>query len=157
MTPLGIPLHPLFVHASVVFIPLAALAAMAFVLRPDWRWVLRWPTAVLNAVAIPALFITRMTGERLMHALPEKSALVERHDQMAGLLTVVSLPMMGLALFAAWAFASDSPLPSGTGSRTARQPRLHAPVRWLVLLLGLATLAATVLTGHSGAVAVWNA
>ena len=55
MTPLNLPLHPLFVHGAVVFIPLAALVAMAFVLRADWRWALRWPTLLINAAGFVAL------------------------------------------------------------------------------------------------------
>ena len=38
----GLPLHPLVVHAAVVFGPLAALAALAYVGLPRWRDRLRW-------------------------------------------------------------------------------------------------------------------
>ena len=38
----GLPLHPLVVHAAVIFGPLAALAALAY-LVPRWRLRLRWP------------------------------------------------------------------------------------------------------------------
>ena len=47
----GLPLHPLVVHATVVFTPLAALAALAYVFLGRYRDLLRWPTLVL-AVAI---------------------------------------------------------------------------------------------------------
>ena len=47
----GIPLHPLVVHGAVVFTPLAAVAALVFVLVERWRELLRWPTAVLAVVA----------------------------------------------------------------------------------------------------------
>ena len=43
----GLPLHPLVVHAAVVFGPLAALAALAYVVLPAWRDRLRWPMVVL--------------------------------------------------------------------------------------------------------------
>ena len=42
----GIPLHPLVVHAAVVFTPLAALSALGFALVERWRGYLRWPTLV---------------------------------------------------------------------------------------------------------------
>ena len=42
----GLPLHPLVVHAAVIFGPLAAVAALAF-LVPRWRDRLRWPMVVL--------------------------------------------------------------------------------------------------------------
>ncbi len=157
MTPLNLPLHPLFVHGAVVFIPLAALVAMAFVLRADWRWALRWPTLLINAAGFVALWTTRATGEQLMHATPDHKDLIEKHDQMAGLLTVASTPMMLLAFFAVWSFASTTPLASGKGAREARQPKFAAAVKWLIVVLGVATLVFTVLTGHTGATAAWAA
>ena len=39
----GVPLHPLVVHAVVVFAPLAALFGIAYAVLPNWRWALRWP------------------------------------------------------------------------------------------------------------------
>ena len=40
----GLPLHVLIVHAAVVFGPLAALSALAYVGLPSWRDRLRWVT-----------------------------------------------------------------------------------------------------------------
>ena len=107
-TPLAIPLHPLVVHAAVVSIPTAAVLSACFVLRPDWRWALRLPTALLDVVAVVVPFITRATGEQLAHATPDNRDLIERHDQMAGLLTASFLPLTAPSLFACWSFASRS-------------------------------------------------
>lgn len=155
MTPLSLPLHPLVVHAAVCFIPMAAMVAIAYALKPSWRWVLRWPTVVVNALAVVVLFVTRETGDMLAHATPDHKDLIERHDQYAGLLTAASVPMALLAIAAAWAFTSTSPLPSGWGAREGRHARLAPVVTGLLVLLGLATLVLTVLTGHSGATAAW--
>lgn len=157
MTTLSLPLHPLLVHGAVVFIPLAALVAAAFVLRADWRWLLRWPTIVVNALALVTLFVTRMTGDQLAHATDDHKDLIEKHDQMAGLLTICSAPMMLLALFAAWSFASATPLPSGAGRHEGRMTGLATATKWLIVVLAIATLVFTVLTGHTGAQAAWAA
>lgn len=160
MTLLSAPLHPLFVHGAVVFIPLAALAAAVFVLKPEWRYLTRWPTAIINVLALGALFITRWTGENLMEQLlkesPAKKELVEAHDTMAGLLTVSTIPMVALALFAAWSFAGSSGLASGAGAREARFPKFAPATTWLVVLGALATIVFTVLAGHTGATAAWT-
>lgn len=37
----GLPLHPLVVHAAVVFVPLAALLVMVFAVFPRHRWATR--------------------------------------------------------------------------------------------------------------------
>ena len=48
--------------------------------------------------------------------------------------------MMLLAFFAVWSFASTTPLASGKGAREARQPKFAAAVKWLIVVLGVATL-----------------
>ena len=156
MTPLAIPLHPLVVHAAVVSIPTAAVLSACFVLRPDWRWALRLPTALLDVVAVVVPFITRATGEQLAHATPDNRDLIERHDQMAGLLTASFLPLTAPSLFACWSFASRSSLVSGRGTRDSSRERLVPVGTWLVVLLAAATLVLTVLTGHAGAVSTWS-
>ncbi len=47
----GVPLHPLVIHAAVVFTPLAALALIAFVALKAQRASLRLPTLALAVVA----------------------------------------------------------------------------------------------------------
>ena len=58
---LGLPIHALVVHASVILIPLAALVGVAF-LRPAWRMPLRWPLVAATAVATVLVWVTRQSG-----------------------------------------------------------------------------------------------
>jgi hypothetical protein len=58
----GLPLHPLVVHAAVVFTPLASLAALAYVFVARYRDLLRWPTLVLAVVAAGAIWAAYLTG-----------------------------------------------------------------------------------------------
>ena len=75
------PLHPLVVHAAVVFVPLAALAAILFVV-PKWRWLVRWPALVLAVGGAAAVQIAVMTArdlEKIRHL--ESSPLVHTHEE----------------------------------------------------------------------------
>ena len=60
----GVPLHPLVVHAVVVFVPLAALGALAMAV-PKWRWLARWPTLLVTLGATAATYVATLTGEDL--------------------------------------------------------------------------------------------
>ena len=159
MVQLSLPLHPLFVHGAVVFIPLAALCAIAFVAVPKWRWFLRLPNYALNVLALVFLMAARLTGDPLAHQIeqaePAARDLIEKHDQMAGLLTVATFPMVAFALFTSWAFASASPLPSGWGRSAGRWPGLEQILMVVTIVFALAVIVFTVLTGDAGAKATW--
>ena len=59
----GLPLHPLVVHAAVIFGPIAALTALAF-LVPRWRLRLRWPMVGLALVATASIVPRVLTDQR---------------------------------------------------------------------------------------------
>ena len=72
----GVPLHPLVVHAVVVFAPLAALFGIAYAVLPGWRWALRWPLVAVTGIAVVTAFIATLSGQDLadssgLIALPE--------------------------------------------------------------------------------------
>ena len=52
----GPPLHPLVIHAVVVFVPLAALLAIAMSV-PKWRWLARWPALSVTIGATAATYV----------------------------------------------------------------------------------------------------
>src|SRR4051794_18832363 len=78
----GVPLHPLVVHAAVVFVPMSALATFALVV-PRLRWAARWAALVLAVLAAGSVQLAAMTGEDLEHRVGH-SALVETHQMWAG-------------------------------------------------------------------------
>ncbi|MFD2675527.1 DUF2231 domain-containing protein [Gulosibacter bifidus] len=156
METLSLPLHPLLVHAAVTAIPVAAIAAICFVLVPSWRWALRWPTTVVSIIAAVTLFVTRQTGEQLAAAGEEGERLIEIHQQWANFLTVSTIGLVGLVLLAWWILPVQSPLASGRGAVAGRYAKFHLVLVVLVILAAVATIVFTVLTGHSGAVAVWT-
>ena len=66
----GLPLHPLVVHAAVIFGPLAALAALGY-LVPRWRDTLRWPMVGLAVIATGALVLAYFSGGDFLDSKPE--------------------------------------------------------------------------------------
>lgn len=136
----GIPLHPLVVHAAVVFTPLAALTALA-ALVPAWRARLRWPLLVVALVALASVQLAVVTGENLLETRGPESPLIEEHEERAELLRNV---MIGFALLAVGAVA------------TARRAGLATALTALTALVGVGALVLVVVTGDLGAQSVWG-
>ena len=64
-TIMGLPLHPLVVHAVVILAPTAALFALAYAALARSRRALWWPTLALTVVATGAALVAKESGERL--------------------------------------------------------------------------------------------
>ena len=144
----GIPLHPLVVHATVVFTPLAALAALAYVFLGRYRDLLRWPTLVLALIAVGTVWAAYLTGanffdsDRFQSFSGELLDRIEKHESYAGTLRWIA---------------------SGFGIVTVAMTYLHdragssrMALSGLVAVLAVLTLVWTVLTGDAGARAVWS-
>lgn len=141
----GLPLHPLVVHATVVFVPLTAVVLAASVLSKrfrDWAGPLPLALAVTSVVLVP---LATSTGENLQQTVGN-TRLVQEHAELAGWLIWWVLGMLVAA--AASYFLR----------RRNRQLTGAAATALLVagLVLPLGTLVQTALIGHSGAKAVWR-
>ncbi|HEX2356851.1 MAG TPA: hypothetical protein VHI50_10380, partial [Micromonosporaceae bacterium] len=62
---LGVPAHPLLVHAAVVFVPLLIAAALAYALVPALRGRVGWAVALLAVAAPLAAWFATLSGNRL--------------------------------------------------------------------------------------------
>lgn len=141
----GVPLHPLVVHAAVVFTPLAALAALAYAV-PSWRDRVRWPLVVLALISVVSIWVAYFSGEDLEHdrfgsvtgTLAER---IEDHEEWAEKLRI------GVTVFAVLAFVSAW-LHTRTGA-------VRIALTVLTVLAGLVTLFLVYKTGDAGARAVW--
>jgi hypothetical protein len=60
---LGIPAHPLILHAAVVFIPLQVLSALAYGFVPAWRRYIAWAVASLIVIAPAAALLAKLSGD----------------------------------------------------------------------------------------------
>ena len=149
----GIPLHPLVVHAAVVFTPLAALAALLFVLIAKWRELLRWPAAVLVVVAAGTDWVARITGRNLFSKLTAQglhNKWLNIHQQRANVLVWL---VLGLAVVVVLATLT---IPAG--DRLARlqvSPAVVLGLQVVVVGVAVASLVYVYLTGDAGARSIW--
>ena len=141
----GLPLHPLVVHAAVVFGPLAAIATLAHVVLPAWRDRLRWPMLVLALMGTGAIAAAYFTGMNFFNSRPpelQQLELLQTHRTRAIRLFWVTLGFGVLAVLAAW-------LHNRTGA-------VRLVLNILLGLAALAVLALAVLAGDAGSRAVWE-
>ncbi|HEY3013819.1 MAG TPA: DUF2231 domain-containing protein [Nocardioides sp.] len=151
----GLPLHPLVVHAAVVFAPLAAVSAGLYALVTRWRWLLRTPTAVIAVLAALATQVAAMTGDSLKETLGIDTSAVENHEMWAGRLQAAVWVLAAVAVVAWWVMPHETPV-EGAEDREARVPALVTPVVVLLPVLAVAVLVLVVFTGDAGARAVWG-
>ena len=140
----GLPLHPLVVHAAVVFGPLAAVAALLHVAVPRWRERLRWPMVGLAVVAVGAIVAAYLTGTSFLDSKPELagSAAVEKHQNRAQQLLWVTIAFGVVALLDGW--LAD------------RRGATRVVLDVLLAVAAVALMVWVVLTGDAGARAVWG-
>ncbi len=151
----GVPLHPLVIHAVVVFVPLAAAAAVAMSI-PKWRWLARWPALLLTLGATATCYVATITGSDLMtdRGLDEL-ALVRTHEKWGERLMIAMWVFTLLVAVAFWALPHVTRL-SGAQDRVARVAVLEKPLTLLLPLAAVAVLVLVFLTGDAGARAVWK-
>ena len=144
---LGLPAHPLLVHAAVVILPVGAAGAVVCAVAPRWRDRAGWVVVGVTALGAVLAQLAVASGESL-EAVVRESPLVEDHAGvgdtvvlLAVALFVTSLAMVGLRR--RWT--------SGRGGRVALSILAVA-----VVLSASATAIWTVRAGHSGAKAVWD-
>ena len=152
----GLPLHPLVVHGAVVLIPLTAVLAIGFAVLPRWRWLLRWPTALASLVSIALGFLATTSGEALEEAQPELAALVHQHAERGELLANLTVVLAVVVVVAAFVLPGPSGLASGRGEVSRRLVLADKVLPVLLVLAALVVLVQVVLTGDSGARAVWG-
>jgi hypothetical protein len=150
VTVFGLPLHPLIVHATVVVVPVAALAVLLTTIWPRFRRWAAWGPAAAAALAVILVPITTSSGEDLERTLPH-AKLIETHAHLAdGLLPWVIVLLVGsLGIF--WTHFAPG------------RPGLWTLPRWLTIVAvalavvgSVGSLVEVVLIGHSGAAAAWS-
>jgi uncharacterized membrane protein len=152
----GVPLHPLVVHAAVVFVPLAALAVVAFAVLPKHRWLTRWPAVLTTVVALVSVWVSRFSGHALKEDLQGIEQVIATHEERAELLSLLMIGFAVLALVGAWALGGPSALVSGAGSRESRVAALDVVLPGVLVVASLVVLVLVVLVGDAGSRVVWG-
>jgi hypothetical protein len=140
----GLPLHPLVVHAAVIFGPLAALAALFYVVVPSWRDRMRLPMMAMALIAGGAIVTAYFTGNNFLNSRPDLQQLdqVQTHASRGRITLWVTLGFVVVALAA--------------GYFHERRGAVRVGVSTLLAVAALATLVMVVLTGDAGARSVWG-
>lgn len=141
---LGIPVHPLVVHAAVVLLPLAALAVIALVVVTRLRAPLAWPTLILLVVATASAVLARFSGEHLMDRVGDPGG----HAAWGTWLPVAA----GVLLLVGGGWL----VMIARRTQSARGGAATTVLGALAALISVAVIGLTVLTGHSGSVAAWE-
>jgi hypothetical protein len=143
----GLPLHPLAIHATVVFVPLAALMGVLFAIPRTHAWS-RLPLLLLSLGSVVSCFVSRQSGLALQSKLQLQGApgdLINTHRHLANQLVVLML------IFAVIAVAAY------VVSRTPdAHPTMMKVVSVLLVIGSLAVAYQTYRVGDVGARALWN-
>ena len=140
----GLPLHPLVVHAAVVFGPIGALAGLAYAVLPRWRDRLRIPMVALALLATGSIVAAYLTGDSFLESNPGLARKPHGGDARG--------PGRAVAL-------ADARLRAARrrGRLVARPSGAARLVLRVALgLAAVAVLVQVVLTGDAGARAVWE-
>jgi hypothetical protein len=152
----GLPMHALVIHAVVVFVPLSVLCAIAYVVRPAWRRLLRWPTAAGAVVSGVTAFVAAESGEALqrrvlaVRAGTTDSQLLGEHVEWGDRAKVACFVFMVVTLVALWLLRPPGEEPPRRGRA------LDVVASVVVVVAALASLVTVVLAGHAGSAVVWH-
>lgn len=165
---LGLPAHPLVIHAVVVFVPLLVAAAVVYALVPFLRRWFAWAVVGLAVVAPFATWIATLSGNALKARLirrgltGETLVKIDQHREFGQrtLYAAIGLGVLALVLVAlkvgekrraAMSAARGTPPRGGTGA-------LVATIVITVGVLFFAGVSAYYVykTGDSGARMVWG-
>lgn len=162
----GIPMHPLLVHAAVVFIPLLGLAAIGYAFVPQIRPHLRWVLAGLAIVAPGAALFSKLSGDAFFDRGIARGQITEgfipviEEHQSFGQMTLIWTLVLGIATLALVYVVSPRAAAAGTAVTSGPAWRTNPILKWV--LAGVVTVLAAVSmyyvfkTGDTGAKAVWD-
>jgi hypothetical protein len=156
----GLPAHPLIVHATVVMVPLAAVAVLLHTFWRPARQRLGLVTLLASVLAVVLVPVSTSAGEQL-EGMVGRSDLVEEHARLAdGLLPWC----IGLLVVAVLLWVRDrrdagktTPVVSqGAGRRATDALLTPVVIGILAVVAVLGTTQQVVRIGHSGAKAAWH-
>jgi hypothetical protein len=158
-TILGLPAHPLIVHAVVVLVPLAALLVAASAVSARFRHWSRYAGPLVALAGLAMVPLASESGEGLERSVPP-SALVEQHAELADSLLPLMIGVTVVAFAQPWLDHRSSVPAAADGdlarSGASRQRAVGLAVAVLALLVSAGTFVQVARIGHSGAKAVWT-
>jgi hypothetical protein len=157
----GLPAHPLFVHVPVILIPSTIVAAIVFVIKPQWLTRYGIALALVSIVAMSSIFLAMQAGAALRGELNlqgEAAKLISEHSQAAHILAIVYVLFTATLILTFAAQRISGGMPTGLGmldGLLSPGPVLIA-LRVVLVLLSLIAGYMCFRTGDLGAKAVWE-
>ncbi len=139
----GLPLHPLVVHAAVVLVPLTSIGAVLMALWPRFSRRFGVLVVIVAGAALVSTVVAKQSGE----ALARQVGVTEQHMELGGRMPLVAAALAVLTVVF-WLFDRGIP-----GNR--RRPWWLVVLAVILVVVALGAIYLTILTGHSGAEAVW--
>lgn len=154
----SLPLHPLVVHAVVVFLTVVPLLVLVSLVWRGLRDRLDWLLPVAALVGAISGLVTKETGEDFEHSLPRTAItpLVHNHTRMGDIAGLIGVVFFAAVL--AWWLTTTKVAGPWVEAKLGWVRKGPWPVLAIVVvaLVSVVTLVLVVLAGHSGATAVWT-
>ncbi|MEU8082381.1 DUF2231 domain-containing protein [Micromonospora sp. NPDC049101] len=159
---MGLPAHPLVLHAAVVFVPLLALLTVGYALvapiRPHTRWVLG-----LLAVGAPvAALLAKLSGDAFFERMraanritPEFLPKIEAHQEF-GDITFWATLLLAIVALALVRFVPPRAAEAGATGDGRPGRALTVALQVLSVVAAGIVVYYVIRTGDSGAKAVWE-
>jgi predicted membrane protein DUF2231 len=153
----GLPLHPLVVHAVVIFVVASAAGVIALAVRPRWRHRFGGLLVLVSLASLASTWLAVESGN-VLTTVPGLGS--TEHARGGTLLLVMVVPLVLLTclmylLDRHWMVEVNK---HGDLYRLshARQPVFLTAVCVLTVLAALVVIVQTGLVGHTGAEATWG-
>ena len=162
---LGLPAHPLIVHAAVVLVPLLALGGIAYAVLPMLRRHFRWTVALLAIAAPAAITAAKLSGDEFRknkNMTPQFQSTIDVHEGFGETAMWFTLGLGAAVLVLVFlvrpaARRTESRGPDDTLVSSAKQGLIVQVVLGVVTVaLAGITLYYVFRTGDSGAHMVWD-
>jgi hypothetical protein len=150
----GLPAHPLLVHIPVVFLPLAAIGAVAIALKASWRRTYGWLVVALGAVALAGMQLAMGSGEGLEGHV-ERSPTLHHHTQLAEATRPLAAGLL-LAVVAIVILDRRSRKAADSEGSPEAPKAVMAGLSFVTVALAVVSSVWIVKTGHEGARATWE-
>jgi len=142
---MGLPLHPLIIHAVVVLVPLSALGVIFLLVFPRFAPTFSPLILILLITSTVAGFIAENSGQSLSNRVGYPGDHAEQGERLAKLILVFTL------LYITWFVIYRKSIKFKSADKL-----LKRGLSVLLLLAAIASTALTFIVGHSGAKASWE-
>lgn len=159
---LGVPAHPLLVHAAVVFVPLLAILTIAYSFIPFVRAHIRWTLGLLAVVTPVAALLAKLSGDAFLARLDAAGRItagfyptLETHQRL-GALTLYATLALALVTLTLVVVIGPRVAAASTARVSGSRRVLSLALKALALVTAAISLYYVIRTGDSGAKAVWS-